>query len=158
VSGLPDDADLSALVGCELELVSIGVHSGRASGLDRVRNEARMLTMDRFEGRCWFEWWANSSTLLAAIEVGVVITTSSAGWDACGRLTSDLGDEDHEGYAFLCDIDPVFTLRFEGDSTIDVIVHPTDEYRGFTLTEYTGPVHREVETVIDLTAYGTSGS
>ncbi|RZT77238.1 hypothetical protein EV382_0386 [Micromonospora violae] len=62
--------------------------------------------MDRFEGRCWLDWWANSST-----------------------------NKDLDGFAFLCDLDPVFTLRFEDASTFDVTVHPTDDHRGFTLTE-----------------------
>jgi hypothetical protein len=115
-----------------------------------------MVTMDRFEGRCWLEWWANSSTVLGTVEVTVVITTSGAGWDARGHLLS-AADEDREGFAFLCDLDPVFTLRFEDDSVAAVVVHPTDEHRRFTLTEYTGPVHREVETVIDLTPYRTFG-
>ncbi|MEU6076866.1 hypothetical protein [Micromonospora sp. NPDC047074] len=90
--------------------------------------------MDRFEGRCWLDWWANSSTLFDSVEVAAVITASAAGWEAHGRLVSDV-DEDRDGFAFLCDLDPVFTLRFEDGSTIDVTVHPTDDHRRFTLTE-----------------------
>ena len=48
-------------------------------------------------------------------------------------------DEDREGFAFLCDLDPVFMLRFEDESTVDVTVHPTDEHRRSALTEYTEP-------------------
>ncbi|RKN35730.1 hypothetical protein [Micromonospora musae] len=105
--------------------------------------------MDRFEGRCWLDWWANSSTLLGSIEVSVVIATAGAGWDARGRLVSK-DDEDRDGFAFLCDLDPVFMLRSEDGSTVDVTVHPTDEYRRFALTEYSGSVARLVEHYIAL--------
>ncbi|MER7276657.1 hypothetical protein ABT369_19660 [Dactylosporangium sp. NPDC000244] len=105
--------------------------------------------METFEGRAWLEWWANSSTLLGSVEVAVVITTSGAGWDAHGFLASD-NDEDRDGFAFLCDLDPVFMLRFEDESTVAVTVHPTDQHRRFTLTEYTGPAWRSIEHHIDL--------
>ncbi|WP_433075728.1 hypothetical protein ACQP1P_29820 [Dactylosporangium sp. CA-052675] len=105
--------------------------------------------MDSVEGRAWLEWWANSSTLLGSVEVAVVITTSGAGWDAHGCLTS-ANDEDREGFAFLCDLDPVFLLRFEDESTVAVTVRPTGEHRRFTLTEYTGPAWRSIEHHIDL--------
>ena len=105
--------------------------------------------MDRFEGRCWLDWWANSSTLLGSVEVAVVITTNGASWDAHGRLISDK-DEDREGFAFLCDSDPVCTLRFEDESSVAVTVHPTDKHCRFALTEYTGPTDRPVENRIDL--------
>ncbi|PWR14566.1 hypothetical protein DKT69_15660 [Micromonospora sicca] len=105
--------------------------------------------MDRFEGRCWLDWWANSSTLLGSVEVAVVITAADAGWEARGRLVSD-GDEDQEAFAFLCDLDPVFMLRFEDESRAAVTVHPSDGHRRFSLTEYTGPVQRSVENRIDL--------
>ncbi|WP_327041919.1 hypothetical protein OG400_02210 [Micromonospora ureilytica] len=99
--------------------------------------------MDRFEGRCWLDWWANSSTLFGSAEVTAVITASDAGWEAHGRLVGEI-DEERDGFAFLCDLDPVFTLRFEDGSTFDVTVHAADDQRRFTLTEYTGPVHRPV--------------
>jgi hypothetical protein len=90
--------------------------------------------MDRFEGRCWLDWWANFSTVLACVEVAVVITATGTGWDAHGRLVSN-DDEDREGFAFLCDLDPVFTLRFDDESALAVTVHPTDGHRRFALTE-----------------------
>lgn len=105
--------------------------------------------MDRFEGRCWLDWWANSSTLLGSIEVAVVVTASIAGWEARGRLVSD-SDEDRDAFAFLCDLDPVFMLRFEDESTVAVAVHPTDGHRRFSLTEYTGPVQRSADHRIAL--------
>lgn len=106
--------------------------------------------MDRFEGRCWLDWWANTSTLLGSVEVAAVITARDRGWDAHGSLLSNT-DEGRDGFAFLCDQDPVFTLRFADGSTVAVTVHPTEDHRRFTLTEYTGPARRPVEHHIDLT-------
>ncbi|WP_435207203.1 hypothetical protein [Micromonospora sp. bgisy143] len=106
--------------------------------------------MDRFEGRCWLDWWANTSIMFGPVEVAVVITATDAGWDAHGHLVSD-SDDDRDGFAFLCDFDPVFTLRFDDASTVAVTVHPFQDHRQFTLTECAGPVHRSVEHYLDLT-------
>ncbi|MET7402359.1 hypothetical protein ABZS66_53645 [Dactylosporangium sp. NPDC005572] len=102
--------------------------------------------MDSFEGRAWLDWWANSSTLLASVEVAVVIATSSTGWDAHGFVAGD-DEEDRDGFAFLCDLDPVFILRFEDESTVAVTVHPAEERHRFTLTEYTEPADRPIDHV-----------
>lgn len=102
--------------------------------------------MERFEGRCWLDWWANSSTLLGSVEVAVVAAATDAGWRARGRLVSD---EDQEGFAFLSDLDPVFLMRFEDGRSIAVTVHP-DGHREFGLTEYAGPLRRSVENHIAL--------
>lgn len=102
--------------------------------------------MDRFEARCWLDWWANSSTLLGSVEVAVDIAATDAGWRARGRLVSD---EDQEPFAFLSDLDPVFLLRFEDGSTVAVTVHP-DGHRDFIVTEYAGPLRRSVENRIAL--------
>lgn len=108
-----------------------------------------MARMDRFEGRCWLDWWANSTLNLGGSEVQVVITPTGTGWDAHGQLIHDEDDE-REGFAFLCDLDPVFTLRFHDDSTVPVTVTPTDDHRRFTLTEYTGPAGRLAHYRFDL--------
>ena len=81
--------------------------------------------MDRFEGRCRLEWWANSSTLLCSAEVAVVIESTDGGWQATGRLAG-LGEAEREGFDFVCELDPVFTLRFDDDSTIPVAVEGPD--------------------------------
>ncbi|MEV6598596.1 hypothetical protein AB0M36_17220 [Actinoplanes sp. NPDC051346] len=100
--------------------------------------------MERFEGHCHLDWWANSMTLLASVEVAVAIATTDTGWSAEGRLLTDDEDE-REGFAFLCEMDPVFELRFEDESTITVNVHPAGEVDRFTLTEYAGPESRSIE-------------
>jgi hypothetical protein len=105
-----------------------------------------MVAMDSFEGRCWLDWWANSSTNLAGAQVSVMITPTETGWDAHGRLTRD---DELEPLAFLCDMDPVFTLRFQDGSTVPVTLTLTCGHQ-FTLTEYTGPTTRQVDYRIDL--------
>ncbi|HEU5471879.1 MAG TPA: hypothetical protein VFV67_14605 [Actinophytocola sp.] len=89
--------------------------------------------MDRFTGRCWLDWWANSGTLLDSIEVAVVIKAVDAGWDASGHLVDD---STRAAFQFLCDLDPVFDLRFADGSTVLVTVTPSPGH-SFTLTEYT---------------------
>ena len=96
-----------------------------------------MFDVDRFEGIAWLDWWANAATNLGVIEVSVVITATEAGWEAHGRLNND---EDREGFQYRCDLDPVFTLHFAENATVEVTVRPTDGYRRFTMTEYRGPL------------------
>lgn len=108
--------------------------------------------MDRFEGPCWLDWWANTSTRLGSINVLVRVTATVAGWEAHGHLTND---EELDDFVFLRDLDPVFTLRFEDGSTVAVIVHPGPDHRRFTLTEYTGPVLRQVDNRFDLRPPGS---
>jgi hypothetical protein len=92
--------------------------------------------MDSFEGRCWLVWWANSSTNLGGVEAHITIISSDEGWKAHGQLIA-ASDDELEGFNFLCTLDPVFTLRFADEGTIDVTVEPVDEHGRFTLTEYT---------------------
>jgi hypothetical protein len=99
--------------------------------------DAIMVAVDRYEGHCRLDWWANPVTLLGSIDVSLVITAQGSEWEAHGRLANE---EDQEEFAFFCDLDPVFTLRFDDYSTIAVTVHPTDGHRRFRLNEYTEPV------------------
>ncbi len=115
----------------------------------------KMVCMDRFEGRCWLDWWANSSTLLGSADIAVVIAATPAGWDARGHLVSN-DDDEREGFAFLCDLDPVFMLRFEDGSTVPATVHSLDEEGRFVLTEYTGPAQRSIDQRVKLQLLGDS--
>jgi hypothetical protein len=102
-----------------------------------------LVGVNRFEGTCHLDWWANSSTNLGGDEVSVTVSTDTAGWSAHGRLL-DADDQALEGFAFLCDLDPVFTLRFPDNGTISVTVHPAPEPGHFTLTEHIGPTSRPI--------------
>jgi hypothetical protein len=109
-----------------------------------------MIGVDGYEGRGWLDWWANSSTVLGSVEIAVVIAAGDSGWVAQGRLVSD-DDEDREGFVFLYELDPVFTLRFNGESTVSVVVHDIEDGgRSFRLTEYRGPAERTIDYRIDL--------
>ncbi|GHJ17676.1 MULTISPECIES: hypothetical protein [unclassified Micromonospora] len=86
------------------------------------------------ESRCWLDWWANATTMLGCFEAVVVITTTEAGWAADGCLV-DTTDDEREYLDLLCDLDPVFTLRFDDGSMAEVVVHSTDGHDRFRLTE-----------------------
>ncbi len=45
-------------------------------------------SIDRVEIRCHLDWWANSVTLLASVEIAVVIAAADTGWAAEGRLSA----------------------------------------------------------------------
>lgn len=102
--------------------------------------------MDGLECRCWLDWWANPITVLASAETQITITRSGNAWSARGQLTND---EDREGFDFLCNLDPVFSLRFQDGSTITVSVHPLDNDQ-FDLTEYAGPTQRKIENLFEI--------
>lgn len=106
--------------------------------------------MERFEGRCQLDWWANSSTVFSGTEVEVTITSSGPEWVARGRLITD-DDDQREGFVFLCDLDPVFAMRFDGGGTLPVTIHDLrDGGRRFALTEYRGPRERTIDTRFEV--------
>ncbi|MER7282245.1 hypothetical protein ABT369_48230 [Dactylosporangium sp. NPDC000244] len=98
--------------------------------------------MDRFEGRAWLEWWANPSTVLGVAEIDLVVTAGD-GWDARGRLVTTTA-EDREGFAFLCEMDPVFELRFADESQLTVEVRDLRDDGRFELVEYDWPPERPI--------------
>ncbi|NUT34396.1 MAG: hypothetical protein HOV79_15105 [Hamadaea sp.] len=75
--------------------------------------------MDRYEGPCRRDWHANPAACMASVAVHVDITSTAEGWDASGRLADPA---DHEGFELLCDLDPVFELRFPNDDHLTVVV------------------------------------
>ncbi|MFC8452144.1 hypothetical protein [Kitasatospora sp. NPDC057223] len=85
--------------------------------------------MDGYDGSATLEWWANPSTCLGSFRV--TLTTSVAGgrWKGAAMTDSPLSESDREGFDFLMQLDPVFTLRFADDSTVlvDVIAAGADE-------------------------------
>jgi len=99
--------------------------------------------MEHFQGRCYLDWWANSTTCLASIEVSLVARSMDSDRIAEGHLVSD-DSEEREGFILLCDLDPVFVLRFDDESSAAVTVHPTREDGRFTLTVRPGPERRSV--------------
>lgn len=62
----------------------------------------------------------------------VMIRCDEAGWDCRATLTNA---DDLEGFVFLQEMDPLFTLRLDSDSTIEVIAGACDDTLGFALRE-----------------------
>jgi hypothetical protein len=63
--------------------------------------------------------------VFGGFEASVVITATESGWDAHGQLLAS--DDERESFTFLRDMDPVFTLRFEDGSTVQVTLTKTGD-------------------------------
>ena len=50
-----------------------------------------------------------------------------------------LSGDELEGFRLLCELDPVFGLRFDDGRAIPVTVHLAADAGHFTMTEFTGP-------------------
>jgi hypothetical protein len=103
--------------------------------------------VDQFEGRAWLEWWADASACLGSVEVIVVIRTIGRRWDAGGCVVNEA---DVEAFEFLCDLNPVFQLRFEDGSTATVSVRADGCGGLFTLADHDGSAGRPVPAQQDL--------
>jgi hypothetical protein len=94
--------------------------------------------MDSYEGPATLEWWANRSTCLGSVAVHVAVCVTGNEWTCEASFSSPLGEDEREGFDFLMALDPVFTLRFQEDSTLVVNVAETTRGR-LTLTAYAPP-------------------
>jgi hypothetical protein len=85
--------------------------------------------MDRYEEAARLEWWANRHTCLGSFDVRVTVLHDASGWHASAVFASPLSEEDREGWGFLMELSPYFTLRFEGDdqAAIDVRVDESED-------------------------------
>ncbi|MFJ6252465.1 MULTISPECIES: hypothetical protein [unclassified Streptomyces] len=74
--------------------------------------------MDRFMGQARLEWWANQATCLEAYTIDITDTVDTAGmagtWQATGRHAPVLDGTQREGWDFLMEMDPYFSLVFPG--------------------------------------------
>ena len=78
--------------------------------------------MDIYDGTATLEWWANPATCLGSFRVTLTVSVVSGGWKGVAMLDSPRLEADREGFEFLMQLDPVFTLSFPDDSTILVNV------------------------------------
>jgi hypothetical protein len=87
--------------------------------------------VDRYEGLAHLEWWANRLTCLGAFRVRVLVTAIGTDWLASADFVEPLSAEEHEGWSFLTQLSPYFTLRFEADESaaIDVRVDRSENDR-----------------------------
>ncbi len=79
--------------------------------------------MDRYEGPARLEWWANTSTCLAAAEIDLTITVQDAMWQATADPAPPLQGEDREGWSFLLRLSPYATLVLPGEANDRIEVH-----------------------------------
>jgi hypothetical protein len=75
------------------------------------------------------------SDMSRRVEVTIRIRAAEPQWHAYGRLV-DVSEVELEGFSFLCDLDPVFTLRLAEESAFDVAVTAQDGHGSFELAEY----------------------
>ncbi len=78
--------------------------------------------MDSYDGTATLEWWANPSTCLGSFRVALAVSVADGDWKGLATLDRPLPEVDREGFDFLMQLDPAFTLRFADDSTIWVNV------------------------------------
>ncbi|MCX4808030.1 hypothetical protein OG594_41665 [Streptomyces sp. NBC_01214] len=93
--------------------------------------------MNRFVGQARLEWWANQSTCLEMYDIDITVTVDAAGkLRATGRHAKSLDTTQREGWAFLMEMDPHFSLAFPGDDRGGITVRVVEAEKGtLSLTE-----------------------
>lgn len=90
--------------------------------------------MDRYVDQAWLDWRANDTLAFDCGEVEVEISYADGDWLAYARLVHRTPESEEE-FRFLHDLDPYFTLRFPGGSTVEVKVGDISDLDRFELTE-----------------------
>ncbi|MER7577777.1 hypothetical protein [Streptomyces sp. NPDC126514] len=108
--------------------------------------------MDRFVGRGRLEWWANHSTCLEMYAIDITVTVDAVGkWQATGRHASALDTTQREGWDFLMEMDPHFSIAFPGEDRGWITVRVVEAKDG-TLTLMEAPDwDGSVSVTFDLT-------
>ncbi|MFB6833603.1 hypothetical protein [Streptomyces hydrogenans] len=93
--------------------------------------------MDRFVGQGRLEWWANHSTCLEMYDIDITVTVDAVGkWRAAGRHVNTLDTTQREGWDFLMEMDPHFSIAFPGEDRGAIMVRVVEAEDGtLTLTE-----------------------
>ncbi|MFI8404962.1 hypothetical protein ACIGG5_32565 [Streptomyces sp. NPDC085463] len=82
--------------------------------------------MDRFTGRARLEWWANQAICLEAYTIDITDTADTTGtagtWQATGRHAPALDSTQREGWGFLMEMDPYFSIVFPGKHSSGILV------------------------------------
>ncbi|WP_405706445.1 hypothetical protein OG264_04270 [Streptomyces xanthophaeus] len=93
--------------------------------------------MDRFVGQARLEWWANPSICLGTYDIDITVTVDAVGtlW-ATGRHAKSLDTTQREGWDFLMEMDPHFSLAFPGEERGGITVRVVEAENGtFSLAE-----------------------
>ncbi|MFZ3494755.1 hypothetical protein ACODT5_16300 [Streptomyces sp. 5.8] len=108
--------------------------------------------MDRFVGRARLEWWANQSTCLEMYDIDIAVTVDSVGTlRATGRHANALDTTQREGWDFLMEMDPHFSITFPGEDRGGIMVR-VDEAENGTLSLTEAPDwNGSVNVTFDLT-------
>ncbi|MGW6952288.1 hypothetical protein [Streptomyces xanthophaeus] len=95
--------------------------------------------MDRFVGQARLEWWANPSTCLGTYEIDITVTVAVDAVGtlrATGRHAKSLDTTEREGWDFLMELDPHFSLAFPGEDRGGITVRVVEAENGtFSLAE-----------------------
>ncbi|WP_030398628.1 hypothetical protein [Kitasatospora purpeofusca] len=90
--------------------------------------------MDRFVSQGRLEWWANQSTCLEMYDIDITVSVDAVGqWRATGRHANALDTTQREGWDFLMEIDPHFSIAFPGEDRGGIAVRVVEAEDG-TLT------------------------
>ena len=93
--------------------------------------------MDRFAGRARLAWWANHSTCLEMYDIDITVTVDAVGmWRATGRHADSLDTTQREGWDFLMEMGPHFSVAFPGEDRGGIMVKVVEVEDGtLTFTE-----------------------
>ncbi|WP_030722234.1 hypothetical protein [Streptomyces sp. NRRL F-2580] len=93
--------------------------------------------MDRFVGQARLEWWANHAMCLEKYDIDITVTVDAVGtWRATGRHASAPDTTQREGWDFLMEMDPHFSIVFPGQDNGEILVRVFEAEDGtLTLTE-----------------------
>ncbi|MFE6847343.1 hypothetical protein [Streptomyces sp. NPDC057686] len=79
--------------------------------------------MDRFAGQARLEWWANHATCLEKYDIDITVDADAVGtWRATGRHANALGTTQREGWDFLMEMDPYFSIVIPGEDNGGILV------------------------------------
>lgn len=93
--------------------------------------------MDRFVGLARLEWWANHSICLEMYDIDITVTVDAEGkLQATGRHANALDTTQREGWDFLMEMDPHFSVAFPSEDRGGIMVRVVEAENGtLSLTE-----------------------
>lgn len=93
--------------------------------------------MGGFVGQARLEWWANHVTCLEKYDIDLIVIVDAVGtWRASGRHASALDAAQREGWDFLMEMDPYFSVVFPGEGQGGILVSVVEAEDGtLMLTE-----------------------
>ncbi|MFE1909564.1 hypothetical protein ACFW96_38820 [Streptomyces gardneri] len=95
--------------------------------------------MDRFAGQARLEWWANHAVCLEKYDIDITVTVDAVGtWGATGWHANALDTTQREGWDFLMEMDPHFSIVFPGEDNSGILVRVFEAEDG-TLTLMEAP-------------------